>query len=363
MGNQFLSIYEETTRGVTPGSPARLFVPVLKGIEPNFKPKDESRKEFRGNDTALGDASVLRRESQFTSNLELAALPGAETGLFLKHLFGFAGTRATVDVSGKKGMLYPKAMPYGTGMALVDKAIALEPNLDRDGVTASQKFAGYRPKSATIAIKPGGDITISFEGQGAGAWVGAPNQAAVGGVSFPTNSPFLFNEAAFYIGTGITRTGTAPDFTDIAPGTMAQFMPDECTIKINNGLDDKTILNGVAGPSKTERVSQFGSDIEFTLDFRDPATGFSSIDEFEATFTGPRTNSLLVVLTSSVLAGSATEKYKWVLDFPLVLLEADPPERDNEGKQQKCKMKWKTLYSSVTAYPVAMLTVDKAAAY
>lgn len=363
MAKQYLSVYEETTRGQAPGAPARLYVPVTKGIEPKYTPKDESRKEFRGADTALGDTTVVRRESQFTTGPEMAALPGKATGLFLKHLFGFAGARATVDVTANKGILYPVAMPYGEGMPLVDKAICFEPNLDRAGITKSQRFGGNRWKSATITIKPGGDVVLSLEGQGAGDWVGPPGQAEIGGVLYPANPPFLASEAQFFIGSGAVRTGVAPDFTDIQPGTMKQFYPDDCTIKITNGLDDKPALNGVLGPSKTERTGQFSADVDFTQDFTDPANGFSSVEEYEATFAGPRTNSLLVVITSSVLVGATVEKFKWLFDFPLVRLAADAPDRDNEGKQQKLKAKWKTLYSNVTAYPVAMITVDDAADY
>lgn len=363
MANQYLPYCEETTRGTKPGSPSYKFLPITKGLVPKFDPKDEPRKEFRGADTALGDSSVVRRESAYTISPECYLYPGAEVGTLLKHLLGKAATRTTVDTSAYKGILYPVAMPYGTGAVLADKAIGFEPNMDRDGTTASQYFGGARFKNATLTIKPGDDITLALEGGGAGGWIGAANQAATANPTFPAASPYAYADAAFYVGSGATRTGTAPDYTDLAPGTMSQIQPDEFTLKIPNGLEDKSVLNGVKGPSKTERTAQFMAEVEFTLDFRDPASGFSSIDEFEAQFSGPRTNSIMVVITGTELAGAATQKYQEVIDLPLVQITIESPEADNEGKTVKAKIKGKTLYSYTTKYPLAWLRVDKAATY
>lgn len=363
MSEQLLALYEETTRGTKPGSPVYRFLPVISGLAPKFAPKDEPRKEFRGADTALGDSSVVRKDSQFTAAPNSYLYPGVEIGLFLKHLLGFAGTRAVVDTSAYKGILYPVTMPYGSGMSLVDKAIGLQPNIDRDGVTKSQDWNGARIKSATVNFKQGEDITITFEMQGAGPWVGAPGQTATAGASFTVAAPYSFSDATFYIGAGATRTGTAPDFTAIVPNTMSVFTPDDFTIKITNGLDDKITGNGIKGPSKSERVAQFGVQTDFTMDFRDPSSGFSSIDEFEAQFSGPRTASIMVVLNHPDLAGAATQKYQETIDQPLVQLSCESPDPDNGGKQVKAKFTCKSLSPTGGLKPLHWIRIDKASAY
>lgn len=365
MSNQYLAIYEETTRGTKPGSPAYKFLPVTKGLNPKFSPKDESRKEFRGNDCALGDASVVRKESQFTVSPESFLYPGAETGLLLKHLLGFAGTRSTLDTSAYKGILYPMAMPYGAAGNLVDTAIGYTPNVDRDGTTASQDFGGTRFSSATLTIKPNEDITLSFEGKGAGDWIGAANQAATAGASFPVDTLIYHGSMArFYIGAGATRTGTAPDYTAIVPNTMTPFYPDDFTLKIENGLDDVIKSGtGVRGPSVTNRTKQFDWTADFSVDFTDPASGFSSIDEFEAHYSGPRTTSLMVVITHTVLAGAATAYYTETIDLPLGQINAENPDADNEGKQRKVKFAVKRMLPSGGLKPLHWMRIDKASAY
>lgn len=364
MANQYLAICEETARGTKPGAPTWRFLPLIEGLAPKFAPKDEPRKEFRGQDTALGDASLYRKESQFTVAPKFYLYPGAEVGLLLKHLLGFAGNRSVVDTSAYTGILYPLTMPYGAGANLADKAVGYCPNIDRDGVTASQYFGGSRYKSLTLNIPANDDITISMEGQGAGPWVAAANQAAVAGASFPLDTlTYHGTMAAFYIGTGATRTGTAPDYTNLAPGSMVQFYPDDFELKITNGLDDVVTGNGVKGPSKTERTGQFSVEASFGIDFRDPASGFSSIDEFEAIYSGVRTNSLMVVLTHTALAGAATQVYKEVIDIPLVSVSCDTPEPSNEGKQVKAKFSCKSLAPSGNLKPLHWLRIDKSSAY
>ena len=363
MANQYLAIYEEEVRGEAPVAPATLFVPVISGIEPAYKVKDEPRKEFRGADTALGNTSVVRRDSEFEVKLQAAFYPGKELGLLLKHAIGFAGARSVVDTTAYKGILFPKSAPYGDGNPLSTTAVALVPNTDRDGTTVSQVFGGARFKAVTFSVKPSSDVTIDFEGSGAGGWVGDPNQAATAGASFPTVAPYVSNDVKFYIGAGATRTGVAPNYTALAPNTMKQIIPDEATIKITNGLADVAKLNGVSGPSVTQRNGQYVVEIDMTLDFTDPASGFSSIDEYEALFGGQRTNSIMVVFSHPELAGDATEHYAAIIDVPLAMVAADAPTRDNEGKQTKVKFKFTSLYSDTTKYPVALLLTDKSDSY
>lgn len=364
MSDQYLAFCEETVRGNKPGSPTWRFLPVISGLSPKFSPKDEPRKEFRGADNALGDVSVRRKESQFTTNIEAHLYPGVEIGVHLKHLLGFAGSRSVVDTSGYKGILYPMTMPYGSGQSLEDTAIGYSPNVDRDGTTKTQYHGGDRKKSATLTIKPGEDITITFEGQGAGPYIGAANQTAVAGASFPSDTLIYHGSMAkYYIGTGASRTGTAPNYTDIGPGTMTEFAPDDFTLKITNGLDDELVSNGIRGPSHTIRSAQFDWSADFSIDFRDPSSGFSSIDEFEAQYSAPRTNSLMVVITHTLLAGAATAYYTEIIDLPLGMVTIENPDVDNEGKQRKAKISVKRLLPSGGLKPLHWLRIDQATAY
>lgn len=361
MAEQYLALYEETTRG-TAGTPTYLFLPVTGDLSPDFDPSDKPRVEFRGADTGLGDVSVMRQEVKWTYTLKCYWYPGKETGLLFKHLFGNAGTRATVDTTACKGLCNSLLMPYGTGMPLGDTAIAIVPNTDEGGVTKSQVFGGGRVTSCKISAKGTEDVTLEFTLQG--AWIGPADQTAVAGVSFPAANPFNGTDYKAYIGGTPVRTGTAPNYTAITVGTAVQFMPDSLDISINNGLDDKVVGNGIAGPTKTYRKEKFKIEIDCPIDYEDPASGFSSADEFKKLFTGPATNNLLVVFDNGDLAGSATETYTALLDLPY-MMQKNPkkPGRNAEGKTPDLKMGFSSLYSTTAKYAGALLTVDKATAY
>jgi hypothetical protein len=363
MANQYLAFYKETTRGTAPGSPTYKFLPITAGLSPKFAPKDEPRKEFRGADTALGDSSAIRRESAWTDTVEAGWYPGEEVGTMLAMTLGKAGSRTVVDTSARRGIIYPVAQPFGSGAPQGDSALALVPNTDEGGTTLSQVYGGGRPSSATISIKQPDDVKISFEFGGPGGYIGAVDEAAVAGVAFPAAAVFLSSDVKCYIGTGAVRTGTAPDFTDLAPGTMVQFSPDDLTLKLTPGMSDKAVINGVAGPSKTTRSGQFSAELDFTIDYDDPASGFSSADEFKKIFDGVTTNSLMIVIDNLELAGAATATYRAVIDLPLMLMVVESPERNNEGQTPQVKFSFKSLFDTAIGYPVAIMTTDKAASY
>ncbi|MCP3177307.1 hypothetical protein MJO47_09370 [Desulfuromonas sp. KJ2020] len=361
MSEQYLALVEESNRGADPGS-GYLFYPVTGNLQPKFNVTDESRKEFRGQDTALGDASVRRLSSNWEHPVSGYVYSGAELDLMLKHVFGFKGARTAVDTTAFKGLFRPLRAAYGAGNPLGNSAIGIIPNTDEGGTTMSQYHGGGRPKSLTLNGEPGGEITMELALGGAGPWVGDADQAAIPGVAFPSALPFFFAEARFYIGAGIARTGVAPDFTDIAPGAMLPFYPDNFNLTITPGIEDKEVGNGVRGPSKTERTAQFVAELGFTLDYEDPDSGFSSAAEYKKTYTGPNTNSLLIVLDNGQLAGSTNQNYQMIIDLPLMHAVPDPMERNNEGKTPKNTYKLRSLLDSSVGYPVAIMTINKNAA-
>jgi hypothetical protein len=361
MASQYLTLVEETTRGTTPAGPY-LFLPVISDVMPEFDADDKPRVEFRGQDTGLGDVTVVRREVKWSMKIKCYYYPGKEVGLLFKHLFGNAGTRSVVDTSGYKGLLNPILMPYGTGMNLGDKAIAIIANTDEGGVTRAQTYGGGRITDCKITCKGTDDVELEFSIQG--AWIGAADQTAIGGVSFPGANPFNSGEYKAYIGGTPVRTGTAPNYTDITIGTAVQFIPDQLDITISNGLKDKVVGNGVPGPSRTYREGKFKIDVNCPIDYEDPASGFSSADEFKKLFTGPATNNLVIVWDNGDLAGAATVHYTALLDLPY-MMQKNPKkaERNAEGKTPSLKMGFESLFSATTSYPGALLTVDKATTY
>ena len=123
MATQYLALVEETTRGTDPTS-GYLFLPVTGSLDVKFEPTDEPRKEFRGADTALGDSTVVRRQSMWTYTLECAWYPdSAAIGLLFKHVLGKVDTRSVLETTAYKGIMYPLATLYGVGEELVPSEV------------------------------------------------------------------------------------------------------------------------------------------------------------------------------------------------------------------------------------------------
>jgi hypothetical protein len=262
-----------------------------------------------------------------------------------------------------KGILYPLSKYYGTGEELADKAIGIIPNTDEGGTTKSQYWGGGRITSVNIKGEGTDDVKLVFELRGAGEWVGSVDQTATASPTFPSASPFVSSDLLCYIGSGITRTGTAPDFTDLDPNTMTAFRPDSIDITITNGTNDKVVMNGVKGPSYTTRESQVAVECSFPIDYEDPSSGFSSADEYKLLFSGTQTNSVLIVADNGELAGDTSENYAATIDLPNMIETAETPDRNSEGKTPSVAFTMTSLYSTTTEYPVGIITVDQNSAY
>jgi hypothetical protein len=363
MADQYIALVEETTRGTDPGS-GYLYLPVMSNLIPTFNATDEPRQEFRGADSALGanEDSIVRRESQVTYTLECAYYPGAETGLLFKHLLGKQGTRAAEDTSAFKGPLYPLSQPYGTGNELAEKAIGIYSVFDLEGIETKRYYGGLRVSACTITGEGTDDVKLTFELKGPGEYVGAD---AVNDLTptFPVADPFVVSDVLCYAGTGATLTGTAPDYTEIAPNTMSKFCPDSLNISITNGLDDKTVLCGVQGPSKTHRSAQFSATIGTPIDYEDQSSGFSSYDEYYTIFAGPSTQSLMFVMDNGQLAGDTTATYESTFYFDAMLRQHETPQYSPDGTEPSVALSWVSLNSDTTEKPMNMQTIDKASAY
>jgi hypothetical protein len=358
---QFLQLEEETTRGTSVGT-TLLSLPVMNTLLPSFNPEDEGRDEFAGECTGLGSRNTVRRGSQWTYSLECAYYPIAATGLLLKHSLGKSGTRSVVDTTAYSGISYPVVQPYGTGRELEDKAIGIWVVYEKEGVSYKRYYGGGRITSATLTGEGTDDAKLTFEIQGPGEYIGSE---AVNDLTFtnPTVSPFVSSDILMYIGSGISRTGTAPDFTALDVGTMDAFKPDSLTVTWTSGLNDKVIIDGIQGPNKTTREGKFAVEAQFPIDLADPASGFSSWDEYTARLSGPHTNSVLITMDNGEVAGSTTETYSTRIDLANLLAQHETPEVNSDGSQGTVALSYASLYDTTAEYPIGILTVDQVDGY
>lgn len=365
MGIQAVAVVEEAVRGTFPGSPVYNWLPVTGQLFPDFAPEDESRNEFRGQDSAEGDSedSLVRRGSQVLYGLECAYYPGAATGLLFKHLLGKAGTRVAEDTDAFKGPLYFEAEPYGTDNELSTKALSIVILYDKEGTTYKRVYPGFRPNDCNMTGADTDDIKMTFNMKTAGDWIGDEEVNDLTPDYTGLTSPFTTSDLLCYIGSGASLTGTTPDFTDVSPGTMDSFCPDSWDVTITSGRDDKVQMCGTEGPSKTFRAAQFSGTIGLPIDLEDPSSGFSSWDESDKQFTAPSVNSLMFVMDNGELAGATTATYESTFYFPAGLLNSDTPQIPPDGTQKTVTLNYTTKVDNVVEKAMILQTIDKAADY
>ncbi|MDD2365173.1 MAG: hypothetical protein PHN84_03320 [Desulfuromonadaceae bacterium] len=338
---QYVALSEQAARTALDGSPAYLFYPVKGKLEPEPDFKEDAVKEWRAQDTAQGDTSDERTSTAWKYSLEGRIYPGDELALLMRHLLGYADTAVALDAPNAAAslqMFRTATEMYGDDAQNLDKALAIIPNTAKGTSTYSQAFVGGRPNSAELNFKGGdaAEIKINLTG---GPWIGAVEQTAIAGVAFPAAKAFR-SVPKVYLGSGATLTGTAPDYTDFTAGTMALVKPDDLMIKLEPGIEDVYKMNGIEGPSVTERKKQWSLSIEYTHDFSDPASGWSSYDAWAARFADIQYLPCMIILDSSeVIPSCSTQTYQLAFYLPKMKLTVDMPDRKNDGSKSKTKVK------------------------
>ena len=360
MAKQWIEIAEQAARGIIVGDEVWHPLVVNNNLKPAFNPVDEPRKGFRGNDTGQGDSDIYRKESAWSYAMEFESVPSAARALLLKHTFGLIASRSVVDTTAYKGLLLMANLPFGAGAALGTKALMFRINYDNgSGGNASKIYHGGR--ITTLGIKGSGseDIMMTCEVNGPGEFI----TAAAAGTATPDfaalPAPFNSSDTRLYIGAGAVRTGVAPNYTALAAGTMKMFVPDSFDIKIDTGRKDKTVMDGVRGPNKTYKDAKLAITASFPIDIEDPSSEFSSYDEIEAQFTGPREFPVMLVMDNAELAGAATATFQEVWDLPRLMLKPVKEEFNTEGKTPNTTLECSHLYSLTTQYAIALWTQDQ----
>ncbi len=340
--NQYLALCEQTARNAMPVTPAYKFYPIEGKLDPEPTYKETPIKEWAGQDTAQGDVMADRSSTEFKFPWESRIFPSAELALLLTHLFGGASAPvplAAPNAAAQQTIFNTVSQVYGDGAALADKALALLPHTNKPGtaITYSQAFLGFRFKDAEIDFK-GGEFAKLKGTLTTGPWAGAAEQPAVPGVSFPSAKAFR-SAPKIYLGPGAILTGTAGAYTDFKPGTMLGGKPDDLIIKLVPGHEDRYKMNGEEGPSVTEKIGPWKISIDYTHDFDDPASGWSSYAAWLANFGGIQYVPVMIVLDSKEIIPTCTNQvYELALYIPKMKITLPTPDRKNDGSKNKIKI-------------------------
>ncbi len=346
----YLAIGEETARGTAESTNVG-FVPLISPSIPKSEFDDKPRGEFRGDDSALGESTILRMSQKWSASLECPFF--TEAGGTLKAaiadlIYHFFGGKA----SGQNGatgqyyhMIYPVTDPYSAS-----KALTLNYNVNEGAVQKNWPFVGGRVKAVSFDQEPGQTLKMTAE------LFGQKRNAAATAVPTPTypaeNLRCDYNNLKVYTG-AITRTGVGPGFTSFALGGATQIKPDKMSLKLENGAEDVLRISGLDYPDKT-RMGRFKATLELTIDWEDPASGFSSVDEFTAWYTSASATNFFLHWDTGTQAGTG-DTHQLFIDLPVMQRMGGEPDY-NLDKDPMITLKYEGLFdAAVCKYLVGII--------
>jgi hypothetical protein len=344
----YLALGEEATRGVRESSTVG-FIPLLSSGIPKLEINEARREEFRGEDTVKGGAPFRRLDRKWSASLEIpffteaGGQPGM-MGTLMKHFFGHASSVENGVTGQFSHSFSPVADPFAT-TALGTRALTLNMNLSEGAVVRNWPFVGGRVSSLGFTQEPGQNLKLTADMFG--QFRDAPVAETGGAVFAAENLRCDYNNLKVFTGT-VTRTGTAPDFTDMGLMAATQIRPDKISVKFENGMSDVLRLAGLDYPDKT-RMGVFKVSLEMTIDWEDPASGFSSVAEFNAWAASAGTANFVLHWDTGTQAGTG-DNHGLYIDLPLMERAGGAPEFSLD-KDPMITLKYEGVFDgSVTQY-------------
>lgn len=356
----YVALGEEPVRG-TKQSASVGFVPVLNPSIPKAQFTDTLRKEFRGDDAVKGDTAVIRNGQKWSGTLDVPFFTEAGSvkgmmGTLLKHFFGKA-TSTQNGATGQYGhMMYPVADPFDAAN-LDTKALTLNLNINQGTAMKNWPYVGGRVRSLTFDQQAGSSLKLTAELMGqyrdtVTAEIGSPVYAA-------ENLRCDYNELKVYTGP-VTRIGTAPDYTGFTFAGATQIKPDKISLKLENSMEDVVRLSGANYPDKT-RLGQYKATFELTIDWEDPASGFSSVSEFNSWMASAGSTNFCLSWDTGTQAGTG-DNHGMFIDLPVIQrMGSEPSYAIN--KDPMVTLRYQALYDATNAkYLAAVLLKNTASA-
>ena len=326
----YLAVGEESTRGTKESSTVG-FIPLNDFVLPPPDYMERKRGEHRGEDTQLGETLAIRMGEKW-EGLELAIPAFSEAGTtagmigtLFKHFFGSATSAQNSSTGQYAHMMYPVTDPWATAN-LGTKGLSFNMNLMEGAVQKNYPYIGGVVSKLTFTQEAGQPLVIGISA------FGQKLDTVATGLSSPTypaeNLRLDFNNLTMRQGATVTRTGSAPDYTDItSDGT--QVSPENITLEIEDSREGKMVLDGNSVPTKINK-GIFTGKLTFTLDWEDPSSGFSSVDEFNLFLASVYTTNFLLTWDSGTAAGTG-DNHSLIIDLPIANMIGGVPTIVRDG--------------------------------
>jgi len=355
----YLAIGEEAARGVKESAIVG-FVPLLDPAIPKMEFDDRRRKEFRGEEAVKGDAAVVRMGQRWGASISMpfyteAGSSKGAVGTLMKHFFG----RSSSVENGSTGQFIHVMSPSGDPFSeanIGSKGLTLNLNINEGSIVKNWPYTGGRVRSLSFEQEPGSSLKLTAELVGQKR---ADAEPETGGTVFCAESLRCdYKGLSIYTG-AITRTGVAPDFSGFSFGGAVRVKPDRAVVKMENGMEDAMRLSGVDYPDRT-RAGQYKVTAEVTIDWEDPASGFSSAAEFRSWMASPGSANLFFHWDTGAQAGTG-DNHALFIDLPKLVRTGGEPEYKLD-KEPVVTLRYEGLYDASTGYMAAVMLVNTAQA-
>lgn len=356
----YVAIGEEAARGTKEVTTVG-YIPLNEPSIPTFEPEDIERAEYRGEDVVKGVHEALRKSRKWSASLSMPLFTEAGTtagmvGTIAKHFFGHTASDQNGATSQYFHMLSAVTDPFLTAN-LGAKALTANLNINEGTSQKNWPYVGGRITTLNFSqeINESCNVTFDMVGQFRDTVT-----AELGSEVFAAeNIRCDYNNLSVYTGT-ITRTGTGPDYTDITFGSATQLKPDTISVSIENGMEDNIRLGGLDYADKT-RMGKYRVTIELTIDWEDPASGFSSVDEYTAFISSLSETNFALIWDTGTQAGTG-DNHSVILDIPRARRTGGDPEYSLDNDPM-ITLTYEGLYDhTTTKYIVGMMLKNTASA-
>ncbi len=355
----YIAVGMEAVRGTAEKTTVG-FIPVRSFSLPKPDYMAKKREEYRGEDTALGPTTELRMGQKWDGlSLEMPGFTEAGTvkgmiGTIFKHFFGKA-TSAQNGATGQYAhMMYPVTDPYSASN-LDNDALTVSMNAMHASTIKNHPYIGGMVKTLKFQQELAETLTITAELMG--QTLATPEAGIASPVFAAENLRLDYNNLTVRNGAAVTRTGTAPNYTNLT-STGAQVKPDSVSLELDFGKEDRQLLDGTATTGK-RTVGVFTGKLSMTIDFEDPASGFSSVDEFTAWLAATSSTNFLLTWDTGTIAGTGNN-HSLIIDLPICNRLGGMPGIPRDG-QSKITLEYDLHFDSATTlYALGLLLMNTA---
>lgn len=334
-------------------------IPLKAPIIPDLDFDEKPVEEARGEDSVLGDQTIRRygKKWDWSPTIVMYTESGITKGMMgtiFKHHFGKVTSAQNASTGQYLHMLYPTKIPFNVAN-LGTKALTANINHNEGEVMKNWPHVGGRVKKINLvqAVSSQLEIPTDFFGQ-----FKTTTTAEIGSPVFPAENLRL-DSHHLKIYTGATRVGTGPDYTDFTFGGADQIRPYSAEITLTSPYMDEMKLTGTDYAEDTEFDTKWQVEGSFVVDYNDPASGFSSVDQFNNWLSAVTEIPLLFHWDTGVIAGTG-DNHSLYIDIPRAVLKKPKIEKDRV-KGARVTIAFTGLYDATTTkYPVGMLLKNTA---